>query len=105
MVLFQYKGEWTCSALGDVKSPQWLQFVKGALDRYGVGLENLNPRTQYTFVCTRKEVTPASENAIYLMNEYGGGSYSQGLQVPRPEQIVLSTKNLTDKQAMLKSRV
>ena len=92
--LFNHNGEWIAASVGETNSEQWLAFIKRNLDGYGVDLSDLDSSAAYTFVCTDKTRSPASQDAIYLISEFGGKRGRNTPAIPRPAYIPVPTDKL-----------
>ncbi len=76
-------------------SNDWLNFIRAQLEIYGLQFVDLSDSTVYTFLGTRRELTPAHQDALYLVSEYNrDGPVRESLLVPRVEQITLSVDKL-----------
>ena len=94
VALFNRDGDWVAASMGEPSSDHWLNFVKRALDGYGVDLSDLDPKVVYTLICTDKTRSPASQDAVYMVNEFGGRRERKAVGIPRPEYIPLATEKL-----------
>ena len=98
VILFYFEDQWTCAVTNPTDACVWLSFVKKHLLQYGVDFSDLNPTSNYTFICTNNELTPSKQDALYFINEYNPDrNVHTDLMLPRPYQIVMSTDKLLAK--------